>query len=365
MVSISRPADPTDQDVWVLDNTAFKSVTSADQDSSTESWQAEFVACFFHKGEKDLAKNVAIVAEEVGLDGQKGLDQAVQQRIEQRLLPFLHAIAPSYSIDVNVPDQSGTTIGKLTLGPANLNGISSQVLALDGNHSSEGQNITIKASSGQFPKLICQTHFAAPSGWTVISDIDDTIKITGSVDPIAIIRTTFTEEPQTTPGMPDFYKLLNETLHPAWFYLSASPYNLYPFLHSFVQANYPHGTMILRDSSWQYLGGLLQSLTQGVQAYKVNRMQKIHSWLPTRKFVCIGDSTQSDPEAYAEIYKTYPGWVKAIFIRKVLNPPPLVGKNDPARFEKAFQGVPQSVYTVFEMPNELEEHLQRLVTSEN
>jgi phosphatidate phosphatase APP1 len=29
-------------------------------------------------------------------------------------------------------------------------------------------------------------------------------------------------------------------------------------------------------------------------------MRKIQSWLPQRRVICIGDSTQSDPEAYGE-----------------------------------------------------------------
>jgi phosphatidate phosphatase APP1 len=86
-----------------------------------------------------------------------------------------------------------------------------------------------------------------------------------------------------------------------WFYLSASPYNLYSFLHEFINKFYPHGTLILRDASWRNLAGLLTSLTQGTQEYKVDRMEKIHSWLPRRKMICIGDSTQSDPEAYGEM----------------------------------------------------------------
>lgn len=87
-----------------------------------------------------------------------------------------------------------------------------------------------------------------------------------------------------------------------WFYLSASPYNLYAFLHEFIHENYPPGTLILRDASWRNLAGLLTSLTQATQEYKVDRMEKIHSWLPHRKMICIGDSTQSDPEAYGEMH---------------------------------------------------------------
>lgn len=59
------------------------------------------------------------------------------------------------------------------------------------------------------------------------------------------------------------------------------------------------------------------SLTQGTEAYKRGRMEMVHTWLPKRKVLCVGDSTQSDPEAYGDIYRMYKGWVKKIFIRKV------------------------------------------------
>lgn len=161
--------------------------------------------------------------------------------------------------------------------------------------------------------------------------------------------------------MPDFYKILDQQLHkPCWFYVSASPYNLYPFLQKFVAQYFPEGTMILRDASWQTLGGLLGSLTQGTKNYKTSRIDKIHEWLPNRKFVCIGDSTQMDPETYAEMYKKYPGWISAIYIRKVLDAPFMEKKNKPERFEQAFQGVPSHVWKVFVLPDELVEHVSQI-----
>lgn len=161
--------------------------------------------------------------------------------------------------------------------------------------------------------------------------------------------------------MPDFYKILQEQLQqPAWFYLSASPYNLYPFLHKFIADYYPQGTIILRNASWQTLGGLLGSLTQGVKAYKSSRIDTIHDWFPNRKFVCVGDSTQMDPETYAGAYKKYPGWISAIYIRKVLDAPFMEKKNEPERFEKAFEGVPSNVWKVFILPDELKDHITQI-----
>lgn len=122
-------------------------------------------------------------------------------------------------------------------------------------------------------------------------------------DPLGILRETFVNEPKPVPGMPELYKDLDNTLpeDTPWFYLSASPYNLYPFLRQFRDKYYPTGTMILRDSSWKTIAGLLSALTMGTEEYKVDRMKKIHSWLPQRKMILIGDSTQSDPEAYGEL----------------------------------------------------------------
>ena len=188
--------------------------------------------------------------------------------------------------------------------------------------------------------------------------------------------------------MLDFYKTLNQKFKPSWFYLSASPYNLYPFIHKFIEDNYTPGTIILRDASFMYIGGLLQSLTQGTEAYKTDRMEKIFSWIPSRKLICVGDSTQTDPETYGVEYRKHPGksemtilvlsgcarlsmltksriagWIKAIFIRKVTNADysNMTEKNKPERFTKAFKDVPRDVWQVFENPSELAGQVKRLL----
>lgn len=175
-------------------------------------------------------------------------------------------------------------------------------------------------------------------------------------DPIGILRTTFIDTPTPVAGMPELYAHIHELLTPKtpFFYLSASPYNLYPFLRSFREQHYPFGQLILRDASWMTIPGLLSNLTLGTEDYKVERMQKIHSWLPKKKMILIGDSTQSDPEAYGDIYRAFPGWVKVILIRKVTDIASIgiEAKNDPERFEKAFKDVPENIWHVFEEPNE-------------
>jgi phosphatidate phosphatase APP1 len=84
-------------------------------------------------------------------------------------------------------------------------------------------------------------------------------------DPLGVLKSTFVEDPVAIKGMSELYKIFEEQFNPAWFYLSASPYNLYPFLHKFVGDHFVPGTIILRDASWMFFSGFLQSLTEGVQ----------------------------------------------------------------------------------------------------
>ncbi|KPI44770.1 Phosphatidate phosphatase APP1 [Cyphellophora attinorum] len=341
-----KKATPEENEVWLLDNTAYRPTKSG----KLEPWQAEFVCAYFIKGRKDLNKDVSKLLDTLGLDGELGKDPAVTKTIEERLKPFVHAISPAHSIELNIDRK---------LGPSDPNGISSQVLLTGGGDDANGKTVQCTSIEGYPPTTNTMT-FVAPEGWLICSDIDDTIKRTMTPDPLGVLKSTFVDEPEVIKGMPELYRTIDEHFSPAWFYLSASPYNLYPFLRKFINANFKQGTIILRDKSWMFFAGLLQSLTEGVQEYKTDRLRKIHSWLPQRKVICIGDSTQSDPESYAALYREFPGWIKAIYIRKVTDAPFMDQKNRDERFQKAFKDIPSSDWTVFEKPSELNNHLKHL-----
>jgi len=336
--------------VWLLDNTAYRSAT-------TNKWEAEFVAAVFEENTgQEVSKVVADVAEKVGI----GKGDAAEDTIRERLMLFMRAILPGRAVKV---DFSQSKV--LKLGPGGSNGISSDIRILPSYKDGEIVSSVAKVPKGANGVLEMKTAYAEPEGWGLISDIDDTIKITQTSDPIGILRSTFVSSPTPITGMPELYAYIQTliTTTAPFFYLSASPYNLYPFLRDFRQSFYPQGTIILRDASWRNLSGLLSNLTLGTQEYKVDRMVKINSWLPHRKMICIGDSTQSDPEAYGEIYRKYPGWVHLILIRKVQDIA-AVGineKNEPERFEKAFVDVPKDVWHVFETPEECYEIVSNIV----
>ncbi|GJN75134.1 actin filament organization protein app1 [Purpureocillium lilacinum] len=327
--------------VWLLDNTAFKTGGGA--------WQAEFVAAVFEREPRGkVVDMVTGIVRAVGLAD----DAAERKTVEERIVPFLWDIRPLRTVAVTQHHRRG----ELKLGPTNVNGLSSNVLAVPSGSRGSLVKSSTKVGGGEGAIVDMQTYYAGPDGWGIISDIDDTIKITKTSDPVGILRETFVEEPSPIPGMPELYAKAKSLLpkDTAWFYLSASPYNLYPFLKQFRKQFYPPGTLILRDSSWKTVAGLLSALTLNTEEYKVDRMNKINSWLPERKMIVIGDSTQSDPEAYGEVYRTKPGWIKLILIRKATDVASfgIDEKNEPERFEKAFKDIPREAWHVFEDPSE-------------
>ncbi|KAK7978771.1 hypothetical protein PG988_006261 [Apiospora saccharicola] len=341
--------------VWLLDNTAYKN-------AETGKWEAEFVsAVFAQKPSCTVLEAVTAVAHKIGLQD----NDPNYPTIEERVLPFIQDIRPGTKVKAIQADKT-----LLELGPGGRNGISSDVkTVLEGQGHPQISTTTADVPSGVNGVREMKTFFAEPEGWSVISDIDDTIKITMTSDPIGILRSTFTDTPQPCPGMPGLYQNISSMIGPAapFFYLSASPYNLYPFLREFRDKFYPHGTIVLRDSSWMSIPGLLSSITLGTEQYKTDRMKKIHEWVPKRKMICIGDSTQADPESYGNIYRKFPGWVKLILIREVEDIAALgiKAKNEPKRFEKAFKHVPKDRWKVFKTAEECNGIIAKMIAEES
>lgn len=380
-----------DDVVWLMDNVAFRGPGGI--------WNAEFVAAAFDK--QPSARVVDLVGDIASMVG-LSRGRSEEKTIEQRVAPFVMQALPGRQIKVQFDG-----LGLLNLGPGGRNGISSDIRRLARAPGTSVARCTAEVPVGVVGLLEMKTVFAEPQGWAIISgmaipisslpyssptqlmaDIDDTIKITQTSDPVGILRSTFVvssmspfsydcrkfgwhsyreqSEPTPVPGMPELYAYIQSaiTTSAPFFYLSASPYCLYPFLRTFRDAHYPHGQLILRDANLLTASGLLSSLTLGTEKYKVDRIKKVHHWFPQRKMIVIGDSTQSDPEAYGtwacpcgrpyqnctsltastgSICRMFPGWVGLVLIRKVVDIASvgIEEKNAPERFERAFAGVPR------------------------
>lgn len=156
-----------------------------------------------------------------------------------------------------------------------------------------------------------QVRVPAPeASFGIISDIDDTILQTGVQRLGHMIRQTLTGSALTRtpfPGAPALYRDLAAERHPV-FYVSSSPWNLHAFLLAFLRHHgFPVGPVLLRD---------LLGTTAG-RELKTGRIREILELHPGLPFVLVGDSGERDPEIYAEIVRTFPGRILAVYIREV------------------------------------------------
>ena len=161
---MAKDMNPREEEVWLLDNTAYRPVHVYPHD--TQPYQAQFVAAFFRKNTgKDMSKAVANIADEIGLGKDDGVSRPdAEKTIAERLQPFVQTIAPARSVRVKFPDASIHKVG-----PGGRSAVSDQTFVFTKDHE-DGESATIPAVPAEAtPHGPMLTHFAAPEGWLVVS----------------------------------------------------------------------------------------------------------------------------------------------------------------------------------------------------
>jgi hypothetical protein len=150
---------------------------------------------------------------------------------------------------------------------------------------------------------------AASAGVRVVSDIDDTAKITDVGDPLLMVfNGLFTKRAFT--GMAELYSTWAIERGYAFDYVTGSPEGLEFRATRFLHANgFPDGGLYLRPP-FRY-GSLRE--------YKADVIRKLMARYPDDVFLLIGDDTQADFEAYDDLFRYEPDRILAIYIRKVTN----------------------------------------------
>jgi phosphatidate phosphatase APP1 len=180
-------------------------------------------------------------------------------------------------------------------------------------------------------------------GVSVVSDVDDTIKISEVRDKLRLLERTFLQEFEPVPGMATAYRRWADA-GAAFHYLSASPWQLYDALTGFLASTgLPAGSLHLKQ--FRVKDSSFWSLFQDPKAYKTPLLDALISGAPGRRFILVGDSGELDPEVYADAYRRYPTQVVAIYIRDVT----AEGREAP-RYRTAFDGVPADRWTIFTDP---------------
>ncbi len=183
--------------------------------------------------------------------------------------------------------------------------------------------------------------FPGSAGLSVISDIDDTIKISDVTDKKALLANTFLKPFEAASGMVTTYRRLAGA-GAVFHYVSSSPWQLYPALREFMDASeFPLGSFhlkLFRLNDESFL-----NLFKSSRESKPPIIEALLDAYPQREFILIGDSGEHDPEIYGEIARRHPERIRHIYIRKVT---PETTKDD--RYRDAFNGLPSSQWTLFE-----------------
>jgi phosphatidate phosphatase APP1 len=188
-----------------------------------------------------------------------------------------------------------------------------------------------------------EIHFLEEEGLSVISDIDDTIRVSNVRDRAALLRGTFLEPFRPVPGMADVYRGWAASSGAQFHYVSATPWQLYVPLAGFIDANgFPRGTFHFRDFRWR--DRTFFSLLAAPDRYKLKTIEPLLRRLPHRRFALVGDSGQQDPEVFGELARRYPRQVRRIFIRNLMD------SVQTLRYRAAFGGVSSELWSIFSDP---------------
>ncbi len=182
-----------------------------------------------------------------------------------------------------------------------------------------------------------------PEGSSVISDVDDTIKISEVTDHEALLRNTFLREFKAVNGMAEMYQQL-ASRGASFHYVSASPWQLYQPLSAFMaNHSFPAGSFHMKYFRLKDHSALQMLASQ--HKYKPEVIQKILTDFPKRSFILVGDSGEQDPEIYGGLARKFPRQVAKILIRDVQD----LSSYD-ERFKKAFAEVPLDRWKVTTAP---------------
>jgi hypothetical protein len=323
-------------------------------DSAARRWHLAFHGWIFKPETNSLRRAAAVNM----LRRWLGIERASVEGelFSERLWAFLVNNQPRKAVAVRIGNDSfeltpstsnGHIVDALHLPPETVEAALLAQAVDDGasNSNERWLLLDVMMPSGDPRRIRAALHLLGEQGMSVISDIDDTIKVTHVHDRAALLRQTFFRDFESVPGMAELYRRWHAA-GAAFHYVSRSPWQLYTPLSEFVTGHgFPAGTFHMRHFRWKN-ASTLESDKDGSKKLAV--IAEIFANLPQRQFVCVGDSGEHDPEVYAELARRHPTQVKAIYIRCVNGEEPRS-----ARLVRTFAGLPDELWQGFNDPAEL------------
>lgn len=321
----------------------FPTFASVSEDGQT--WTSRVHGWIYEPESNGLLRNAAIA----GFRNALGLaaNDADSRVFEQRARAFLGDNERGKRIAIQVGervfDLEPSAEDGHFLGTVQLDAKTASVLAKNGR-------LRYTAVTDQRdPRVFAgEIHLIDPAGVSVISDIDDTIKVTEVNDRRKVLQNTFLLPFRAVDGMAEVYRQWSNA-GAAFHFVSASPWQLYEPLAEFAgQAGFPSATFHLRQVRFRD-SSVLSLLADPLEA-KLSMIEPLMATFPRRRFILVGDSGERDPEVYGRIAEKHPDQVLRIYIRDVTGQ----AAQSP-RYQAAFGKLSADKWQLFQQPSTIHE----------
>jgi len=191
-----------------------------------------------------------------------------------------------------------------------------------------------------------QAYLVNPTGVSVISDIDDTLKHSHVGCKRTLLANTFLRPFETIPGMAALFRDW-WAQGAAFHYVSSSPWQLYQQLAEHLSSEgFPTGSFHLRH--FRLRDHLLRRILMLRRSGKAGVIRSLLKMFRQRRFILVGDSGEHDPEIYGALARRYPQQVAGIFIRQLSSE-----RSTRRRYARAFRKINPAQITLFEHSAEL------------
>ncbi|EHA52894.1 hypothetical protein MCOR27_000279 [Pyricularia oryzae] len=185
--------------------------------------------------------------------------------------------------------------------PIQLNGLT------PGDRTQSIQRLDLFTNGSQLGNATA--YLVPPEGYTVISDIDDILRVTKIYVPKEGLLNSFARPFTPWENMPDIYANWareNRDMH--FHYLTTTPEQATRIYMDYIYKTYPAGSFDTRPLNFSDVAATLS-----IRKYLLDR---VFQTFPKRKFVLVGDISNSDiMKDYPRMAKEYPGQVSCILLR--------------------------------------------------
>ncbi|KAI4104440.1 MAG: hypothetical protein L6R37_003259 [Teloschistes peruensis] len=212
----------------------------------------------------------------------------------------------------------------------------------DGNKTSNIQRLNVYTQGSNIGNA---TSYLVPStGMTIISDIDDILRITKIYQPKEGLLNSFARPFVQWKDMPDIYSNWSRSIPDLHFhYLTTTPEQITRNYMDFIYKTYPGGSFDTRPLNF--------SDVQATLSIRKYLLTKIFETYPKRKFVLVADTSNSDVmKDYPQMATDFPGQVQCIFLRNTS------ATDDGDKFPydtSGFKNLDKNSYMFFKVPDDL------------